>query len=180
MVTTNDLQQLDKTKYLQEPWFKYGKNKPKVREGLASTAFCGCHGQHHKSVVSAFSQIIKKLYFSTESKPAQAMMTCASYDIYVGTFVICHQQNGGPNSKQTFQEMFSASRTWSKPDNTGKDQIALLWYYSVFSDVTNTYMDAFKIMCNIFFFAFGGSCGRCKHILRTKNVFGSHLLTFLM
>ena len=75
-------------------------------------ALCRCYGKNNKSMVPNVSQLLTK---TTTFKLNQSL-TCADFDIYVATCVICHAQYVGQTSNK-FSKRWSAHRSnWNKQD----------------------------------------------------------------
>ena len=123
---TKDPPQLNKNNQLHALCFQT-KNKPKVRQGLASTCtLCSCYEEYNKPMVFHIS---RQKSFPVEWKPDM----CTKYGIYVAICVICNQQHVGQTVSKFFTSWSTHRATWNKPDKRdGSDQIALSRRYTVF------------------------------------------------
>ena len=92
-------------------------------------ALCDCCGKNNKSMVPNVSQLLTK----TKTFKLNQSLTCADFDIYVATCVICLEQYFGQTSNK-FSKRCSVHRSnWNKQDcktDSDRGQMALRWHYS--------------------------------------------------
>jgi len=88
---------------------------------------CGCRVKHNKFVLPCVSQIITK----NKTVPVNQNLTCANYDIYVASCVICHEHYVGQTSNKLSVRWSSRRSNWNKQNcKTDNDHMVLSRHYS--------------------------------------------------